>query len=312
MASIFENPGQWLRDTGKAIERDWRNAGRGEIGRYVGGVGQSAWNVVTAVPRSIQTGDWDKNFFQRGVFSAANLASFGSLDYLGNSSAFQRGIGSDPIIGKNIAAFARVTRTGGRDANVSNEDRNLSVQGAVKVAAAATAYYGGSALYSYLSTPSAAEVGATGAGDIFAGGTGPGLLTPPAYGSSGTTIPLVASTKAALPSVYGGAAAASEGGFFSSLWAGTKEIGKTVLTAGLTQRLIGGSRGGGGTTLGPEIGFAPGGVNIMLPGQEGYYGGPVDGYIGQDGQAQGGGMGTLLLVGAVVVGGLVIWKAVKK
>lgn len=310
MASIFKNPGQWLRDTGKAIERDWRNAGRGEIGRFVSGVGQSAYNVAVAVPNAVRTGDYDKHLFQKGIFSAANLASLGTLDYLGGSSGFQRGIGSDPIIGKNIAAFARVTRGGGRDATVKNEDRNLSVQGAVKIGAAAAAYYGGVAAYDYYSAPNAVV---SGAGDYLAYSGGapiPGVLTAPAYGSSGAGIgsSLVASSKAAAPIAFSETA----GGFISSVWTGTKELGKTILTTGLTQKLLGGGGGGGSSgMMGPDIGFSPGGVNISLPGSPGYYDGPIDGYVGGNGEVSGN-AGKILLVGALAVGALVIYKAVRK
>lgn len=314
MASLFTNPGQWFKDFGKSAERDWKNAGRGEIGRYVAGVGQSAYNLTLAVPRAVKTGQWSKEF-QRGVFSAANLYSYGALDYAGRSSGIKNAVGTDPVIGKNLFAFARLTSTGAREGKVSNSDRNLAIQGAVKVAAVGAAAYGASAAYSsWWAAPKAGVDGVSlasvGAESARAGTVG--VLQAPAWGSSGAaaSTTAISSTNAALSS-----SAASSGFWSSGFWKGTKafagDLAKGFVTASLLPK---GGGGGGGGMIGAEPGggFAPS-INIGgLPGEGGYsdYGpGP---YPDSFSEGDSGTAGKVLLVGALAVGALVIYKAVRK
>jgi len=239
------DPAKDVRNLGKNIGREWKNAGRGEIGKWASGVGQSAYNLALSAPRAVVTGQYSKEF-QRAGGSYLNLATGGTASYVGQSSSLQKTLRSDPIFGENIGGFTSAVNTSSRDGRVSNSDRNLILQGAVKSAAVVGAVYGGSALYSAYGTG-----GSTTAATSV---EGLGVLNAPAYGAFGTQATL--SSSAALTSTV------SAGGGWG-LWEGTKSLFQTLGITSLASNLIGqraqqllqGDPGGG--PGGGDPGFIP-------------------------------------------------------
>lgn len=299
MADFFKNPVQWARDTGSSASRDFQNAGRGEVGKFVSGAGQSAYNLAAAPVRAVSTGNYSKEL-QRAGGSYLNLASYNRADYLGRSPTAQRVLNKDPIYGRNVGAYTHGVSTSARSGELSNRDRNYIVQGGIKTAAVV-----GAGLVLAPAAPSAAA----GGGDIFATagpGSAPGVLSAPAYGSSGAAATSSIGASSLSASGAGTAAAASSGsGVLSTIKTLAEQLGITTAVAKIIGNKIAGSPQG--TTS----------ETVPLP----FFGGPGSdsGPIFNVPGTSGGGYGAInpadlnkvALFGALAVGTLLALKATK-
>ena len=254
--SFFDDVGRSINraviNTGRGIERTWKDAGRGEVGKWAGGLGQSAYNFTLAAPRAVFTGQYGREF-QRAAGSAANIYSVGTLDYAGQSSGIQKLLRdkkvSDATLGlsKNIAGAARGTATAGRNAVLSNEDRNDIIQGGVKVGVALGAYYGGQAL---LASGGGSSAAAEKTGAVLVEQTAP----VPLGGGTVTSTTIAAESGAA-------AATAASGSSWSTLatYTGGGLVAGKLLTGQATPQQALGELAGMPPASGPTVVTLPGG-----------------------------------------------------
>jgi hypothetical protein len=289
----FFDVGKNIQNAGTNLSNAWKDAGRGEVGKWAGGLGQSAYNIAVAPARAISTGQYGK---QLAVVtgSGANLVSGGTLDYAAHSSGLQRMLNSDEIIGKNLAAITRVASAGGRGDAVSNADRNLAWQGGVKLGATAAAAYGGYSLYSYLAAPSSVEAssaivadsylpseaalaqGVAPSAELSAAGEEAALATESAEAIE--TAPAI-SAEATGAAAAGGTTTAAEGGWWSSVYGAGGSTLKTAGAVAIGAKLLGKEGGAAAQLLG-------GGSD---PGQGGDFWGAVNNLIdGTKNRAPGG------------------------
>lgn len=278
----------------------WQDAGKGEIGIWASGVGQSLYNI-SAAPINVVTGksSFEKQS-QKFLGGFQNMAGFGTEGYIGRKKEitsalrdknFNKNTGN---FGKNWAGTSEGTVTLNRDGTLSNENRvdmqqMLAKAGAIVIAiltggAAASAYGGGGA-------GAGAGVGAVEVGGGSAIGSG-GVVTSANIGvgtaaASGTPWYVTAGT-GLVSSVGGGVAT------------GLVKRGTDAATGGISNYIDdligGGSR---------EPGSAPG-SSIMPPmfsdptGNAGSYGG--DGVVSSEG------ISPVVMIGGALLLGFAVWK----
>lgn len=210
---------------GKSAEINWKNAGRGEVGKFLAQQGQAEYNKNLALPRAIQTGQWNKEgqrFVGGMMVNATPIES-----YVGNNKSLMRTMNDDNLnkntlgITSNFANSWHGIDTAATDGKISNADRNDMWQGLTKAAAAVAVYFGGSAAYGAFAGGGEAAAG-VGAVEV-AGGTPlvEGAVVSTSIGAGSTT---AAGTTAA---------AATGSGMSWSTWAATGGLGAlSALTGG--------------------------------------------------------------------------------
>lgn len=157
-----------VKKTSSQANTDWKNAGKGDVGKVVSTTFQQKYNLLTAVPRTLKgaaTGTLDKeNQKTLGSLVAGFFGvNQGVLNTLGTSSTFQREArresANDWTLGfsKNFAGTSRGA-IGLSNAQLKNEDRTDITQLGVKYAAIATVAYGGSTLFGGSAAPEGGAV----------------------------------------------------------------------------------------------------------------------------------------------------------
>lgn len=174
-----------LKDVTKTIQQarvDGKNATRGDVGKVASSVGQTYYNALTTVPRTIKgaaTGTLNKeNQKTLGAYLSNTVGGNSPvgntfISTLGNSSSAQKALRNDTVkdwtlgLSKNYAGTTRgaVSLSGGK---ISNADRNDIFQGATKIGLATGAYLGASAALG-----SSAGAPAGGAVEVSSGGITP-------------------------------------------------------------------------------------------------------------------------------------------
>lgn len=205
-----------IKRIGQNIRAEAKRAGKGEVGKFVGGIGQSYYNVVTTVPRAIISKKPGEEIL-KGFSSGVNVAGFGIPGYLGQSKGAQNLLRSEGLskytlgLSENFAGFTRGVSEGSKTGVVRQDDWTNIFQGGLKVGAiAATA--GAAATYFGAPAAPAAAVPESLAGMTI---SQPPILGPTAAeltaGAVTSTAPLgaTAATAAAAPAATTAAAAAS-------------------------------------------------------------------------------------------------------
>lgn len=228
---IGKNINRAAINVGKQAEQTWKDAGRGEVGKWAGGIGQSAYNAALAAPRAVVTGQYGKEI-QRFAGSAANLYTYGALDYASKSNFIKKTLNDKSVdqwtlgLSGDLYSASRGASTMSRDGQISNYDRNRIFQGIVKGAAIGGAAYAASTYFG-ASTVAPGTLGAQPIVDVTAATAVPGA-TPIAIGSAGVT-----STEIGLGSVAASTTAAASTPWYTTLAQGVGiGIGTRALTAG--------------------------------------------------------------------------------
>lgn len=272
-----------LKDVTKTIQQarvDGKNATRGDVGKVASSAGQTYYNALTTVPRTIKgaaTGTLNKEnqktfgAYLSNTVGGNSVSGNALISTLGNSSSAQKALRNDTVkdwtlgFSKNYAGTTRgaVSLSGGQ---ISNSDRNDIYQGATKVGIATGAYLGASAALggSVASTPTAGAV------EVSSGGITP--LGSSAVVSSSAEV----GAAAAVPGVTAAAPVAAAAG-------GTPWYGY-VLGAGGAAGLI---KHNGSTTV-PGIGEVP---NISI-GDDGGWMDSIGDLLGFGGNSNSGGQSS--------------------
>lgn len=199
------------------IRAEAKRAGKGEVGKLVGGIGQSYFNVVTTIPRAIVTGDIKKAAL-RGVTSGINVAGFGVPGYLGKSSTAQRVLRSETTkkftlgFSENVAGYQRGIAEGSKSGMIRQDDWINIYQGAAKIGAVVGTV--GAASYFAAPAPAAAPVPESLAGmtisqpatfgpttaELMAGASTAAPAATPALGATAATTAATAAAPAAAAS----------------------------------------------------------------------------------------------------------------
>jgi hypothetical protein len=242
VGQTFGGAADAISDLGHGIAQTWEDAGRGEIGKYVSGFGQSIWNIPAGLHQAITTGRWDTGLQKVGG-SALNLASGGTFSYLGQSSGVQNVLRDENLnkwtggVFEDVAGITHGTYTASKEGVLSNSDRNLALQGLVKAGAA----YGAYAAYSAYTAPVAGNQ-ATGA-----------ILIEDASSSGAPWAAegVVTSADIGMPEVAGdfaGQAAGEAAGstaWYDSILSGAGSILKTGAEIGIAKQILGPNGAGG-------------------------------------------------------------------
>lgn len=248
----FEPVQSVIADIGHSAENAWQDAGRGEIGRLVGGFGQSLYNIPVGLYQAVSTGRYDTGL-QKTFGSALNVATGGLASYAGQSSGVQDFLRNKDLnawtggIFEDVGGITHGINTTANEGVLSNSDRNLAIQGLVKGGVA----YGAFAGYNALTAPAAGNP-ATGAvliDDAYA----PNVLNGGAVTSQELASPAISAFDAAdgvgvalgPPDTIGAAVeAANAGGFWSSVGSGALSTVKIGAEIGIAKQILGPSGGG--------------------------------------------------------------------
>lgn len=249
-----------VKNAGRQASVDWKNAGRGEIGKFVSTGTQGVYTMTMALPRAISSGDWEKEA-QR--FYGGSRAALSPLEnMIGKNQGWQDALRNQDAwynkwSGNTFKNFAGQTRGHAQmesSGTLSNADRNDWTQLSVKAGAVVAAIFGGAAAYgAYSGSGAAAGGGAAASG---AGGAG---LTLPTLGSSygGASAGYGLGVGSLTGATSAGTTAAAAGGGF---WSTTGTIAGTSLLS----RLVGG--GGGGVQISGIGGASDGGLYDQIGG----------------------------------------------
>lgn len=235
-----------LKNAGRQAEVDWKNAGRGEVGKFVSTAADGAYTMTMALPRAISTGDWEH---QAQKFYGGSRAVLSPLEnMIGKNQGWQDKLRNEDAwynkwTGNTFENFAGQTRGHAQmesSGTLLNEDRVAWQQLSVKAAAVVAAIFGGAAL---------AGGGAAPAG----GGAATGTVT---LGEATVTTVGVGSGSAAAGG--GAAAAASTPWWGTALGSAAGGIG-TAVAGGLVNRGVASASDGIGNYLDDLIGIGNGG-----------------------------------------------------
>lgn len=211
----IETSAREVKKIGQQAETDWRNAGKGEIGKWAAGYGQSVYNIAAAPVNWVSGKSSFERESQKTWGGFHNLAGFGTSAYFGQSSGVQEFLRDENLtkntfgLSKNYAGTSRGSFTMNTAGTISNEDRVQAQQLGVKVAAVLAAIFGGAAAFG----GGAAPAGGAGAGAGAAGTGSSAALTMPTLGSSAG---YGATASYGLGTASAGTAAASGGGWLAT------------------------------------------------------------------------------------------------
>ena len=205
ISQIGKNINRAAINVGKQSEQTFKDAGRGEIGKWAGGIGQSAYNAALAAPRAVISGNYSKEI-QRFAGSAANLYTYGGLDYASKSNFIKKTLNDKTVdsltlgLSGDLYSASRGTSTLSRDGSISNYDRNRIFQGVVKSVAIGGAVYAGSTYFG-ASSVAPGTLGAQPIVDVTAATAVPGAtpILSAGAGVTSTEIGLGTATAASTP-----------------------------------------------------------------------------------------------------------------
>jgi len=219
-----------VQNAGRQAGVDWKNASKGEVGKYIAKTGEGIYGVTMTIPRAIQSGNWEREL-QRG-YGNSRMALSPIENMIGENQGWQDKLRNDKgwnawTLGtaKNFAGQTRGHAQMQSSGTLRNDDRVAWQQLSVKAGAVVAAIFGGAAVagaYGGSGTAGAGAASGVGAGSAGAGTAG---LTLPTLGSSagygatasyGLGSAAVGTGAGAGASLTGGAAAAAGG---TSWWA---------------------------------------------------------------------------------------------